>query len=103
MTVQPREPTAGADRGPAYDLLVLLSEGGIRSRAELARRLGIGEALLAMIADDLTRRGYLTAIAMDCSTGCKGCSLASACGQTEGLQKGAPLIALTDKGRRAAT
>ena len=39
------------------DLLRLLGDGGIHSTAELTRRLGINEALLATMTGDLTRRG----------------------------------------------
>ncbi len=39
------------------DLLRLLGDGGIHSTAELARRLGVNEMLLATMTADLTRRG----------------------------------------------
>ena len=61
------------------DLLRLLGDGGIHSTAELARRLGVNEALLATMTGDLTRRGYLAALDMSCATACDGCGIAAAC------------------------
>lgn len=77
-------------------MLRLLNEGGIHSTAELARRLGVSEALVVAMADDLTRRGYLTSPEMGCTTTCDGCGLARACAIA-----GAGLLTLTAKGRRA--
>jgi hypothetical protein len=78
-------------------MLRLLSEGGIRSTAELARRLEVSEGLVGLMMEDLTRRGYLASLGSDCSTGCGSCGLATACGTTG---KSAPVLTLTEKGRR---
>ncbi len=78
-------------------LLHLLGEGGIRSTAELARRLDISEGLVGLMVEDLTRRGYLAPLDAGCSSGCDGCGLSSACSVTAKP----PVLALTEKGRRA--
>ena len=79
------------------DLLRLLSDGGIHSTAELARRLGVNEALLATMTGDLTRRGYLAALDMGCATACDGCGMGATCSDPR-----APLLTLTAKGQAAA-
>lgn len=81
-------------------LLQLLGEGGIRSTAELARRLNVSEGLIGLMTDDLMRRGYLAPLAADCDTGCASCGLAAACGT---LTKSPPILTLTEKGRRASS
>jgi hypothetical protein len=86
-------------------LLQLVSHGGIRSTAELGKRLGVSEGLVTMMAEDLRRRGYLQALSgaafgSECATGCGGCAIVSTCklpGRTEEL----PLLALTEKGKAA--
>jgi hypothetical protein len=87
-------------------LLDLLSYGGIRSTSELARRLGVSEALVGMMAEDLARRGYLQAVAGgDCdaesTVTCGGCSIVSQC-KLPGAEDRLPLLALTEKGKSAA-
>lgn len=83
-------------------LLQLVSCGGIRSTAELGRRLGTSEALVTMMAEDLRRRGYLEAISGgECDTGCASCGVASSCKAT-GSDDRLPLLLLTDKGKAAA-
>jgi hypothetical protein len=79
-------------------MLQLLGEGGIHSTAGLARRLGISERLVAAMAEDLTRHGYLTPIAQECGSSCSGCWAATSCGRPES----APTLALTPKGRRVS-
>lgn len=84
-------------------LLGLLSYGGIRSTGELARRLGVSEALVGMMAEDLTRRGYLQALTGgDCSTGCGGCAVVSQC-KLPGADDRLSLLALTEKGKLVAS
>jgi Mn-dependent DtxR family transcriptional regulator len=80
-------------------MLQLLEEGGIHSTAELARRLGITEGLVAAMAASLTHHGYLTPIETGCKTSCTGCWAAERC---SGTQATAPTLALTPKGRQAA-
>ncbi len=84
------------------EMLRLLAEGGVRSTAEIARRLGVGQELVAAMAGDLARRGYLAALETGCATGCDGCGLASACAAPGSPAAVMPMLALTAKGRRAA-
>jgi hypothetical protein len=79
-------------------MLQLLEEGGIHSTAELARRLGTTEALVAAMAENLTHHGYLTRVETGCETSCTGCWAAGRC---SGSQPTAPTLALTPKGRQA--
>ena len=82
-------------------MMGLLREGGIRSTAELARRLDTSEGLVSMMTDDLVRRGYLAPVDTGCSTDhCSGCGLSAACSTTPSATM--PLLVLTEKGRRAA-
>jgi DNA-binding IclR family transcriptional regulator len=82
-------------------LLRLLADGAIHSRAELARRLGIGEALMSAMLDDLQRRGYLAAFDPSCGERCAGCGIRSTC-EPDGSSAPAPrLLALTERGARA--
>jgi hypothetical protein len=83
-------------------LLGLLSLGGIRSTSELAKRLSVSESLVVMMAEDLTRRGYLQALSgSDCSAGCGGCAVVSQC-KLPGADDRLPLLALTEKGKVVA-
>ncbi|MCX6030301.1 MAG: FeoC-like transcriptional regulator [Chloroflexi bacterium] len=84
------------------ELLRLLAEGGVHSTAEIARRLGVGPELVAAMADDLARRGYLAPLDTGCATGCDGCGLASTCAAPGSPAAVIPMLALTAKGRRAA-
>ena len=80
------------------DLLRLLGDGGVHSTAELARQLGVSEALLATMTGDLTRRGYLAPVDNGCGTGCDGCGMGKACAPAFGNAP-APMLMLTAKGR----
>ncbi len=84
------------------DLLRLLGDGGIHSTAELARRLGVSEALLATMTGDLTRRGYLAALNTGCATACAGCGLSASCAAPGEPSVHASLLMLTPKGQAAA-
>lgn len=79
-------------------MLHLLEEGGIHSTAELARRLETTEALVAALAEHLTRHGYLTPITRDCDAPCSGCWAAGNCGRPA---PAFPTLTLTPKGRQA--
>jgi hypothetical protein len=68
--------------------------------ADLARRLGVNEALLATMTGDLTRRSYLAALNTSCATACDGCGIATACAPGEPSTH-ASLLTLTPKGQRA--
>lgn len=79
-------------------LLRLLDSGGIHSTADLARQLDVGEGLLAAMADDLVRHGYLASLTDNCGTGCNSCWAAAVC---TGSGNALPVLALTAKGREA--
>ena len=84
-------------------LLQLVSYGGIRSTAELGKRLGVSEGLVTMMAEDLRRRGYLQAVSNgECVTGCASCGIANSC-KLPGADMRLPLLVLTEKGKLAAT
>lgn len=83
-------------------LLQLVSYGGIRSTAELGRRLGVSETLVTMMAEDLRRRGYLQAVSGgECDAGCASCAIVSTC-KLPGKADLLPLLTLTEKGKTAA-
>jgi len=86
-------------RTPLAEMLRLLADGGIHSTADLARRLEVGEGLLAAMVDDLSRRGYLAAVDQSCGGACNGCGVRSACATPGATPR---LLALTERGRRAA-
>jgi hypothetical protein len=80
-------------------MLQLLEQGGLHSTAELARRLGVTEALIAALVEDLARRGYLAPIDGGCGQrSCSGCWAAVSCERPQST----PIVALTSKGRQAA-
>ena len=60
-------------------LLQLVAEGGVRTRAELARELGVSEGLMGQMIEHLARMGYLRPVAGDCESRCAGCPLAGTC------------------------
>ena len=94
---------ANATRTPLAEMLRLLADGGIHSTAELARRLEVGEGLLAAMVDDLSRRGYLAAVDQSCGAACDGCGIRAACAAPGATPTAPRLLALTDRGRRAAS
>lgn len=96
------------DAGLPVRMLRILGEGGIRSIAELARRLEVSEALVGMIAEDLARRGYLAVLGDGCGA-CSGCGSAAgssrsrgSCGVPGTSTSTPPVLSLTAKGREAA-
>ncbi len=91
-----------ADTSLPMRLLQMVSYGGIRSTAELGRRLGISEGLVTVMAEDLRRRGYLQALSgSECDTGCASCAIVSTC-KLPGSADLLPLLALTEKGKTVA-
>jgi hypothetical protein len=64
--------------------------------------LGLSEGMVAAMAEDLARHGYLAALAGGCSTGCAGCSAARSCSLPGEAAPGRSLFVLTEKGQRAA-
>jgi hypothetical protein len=80
-------------------LLQMVSYGGIRSTAELGKRLGVSEALVTMMAEELRRRGYLQAVSCgSCDTGCASCGIVTQC-KLPGPADQLPLLVLTEKGK----
>ncbi len=69
---------------------------------EVARQMGVSEALLAEMADALVRRGYLVPVSAGCgsASACAGCAIEPMCGT--GSRPPARILALTEQGRRAA-
>jgi hypothetical protein len=84
--------------GLLQQFLSLLDSGGLHTMDETARQLGVSEALVSAMADNLLRRGYLAALNDSCGTSCGGCPVSSACHLPESVPK-APMMALTAKGR----
>ena len=60
-------------------LLQTLQGGGTHTVAELARELGVSEALVELMIEDLVRMGHLAVATGSCGGRCAGCSLAKAC------------------------
>jgi hypothetical protein len=79
-------------------MLALLTEGGIASTADLARRLNVSEGLVGAMAEELARRGYLARVS-GCQGGCGGCHAASACATLQNAP--GALLVLTSRGRQA--
>jgi hypothetical protein len=67
--------------------------GNVHSGADLARRLGISEGLLAQMMEDLARKGYLAAV--ETPSGCSGCA---GCGGSKACNSCGPNEATTRKG-----
>ena len=78
-------------------LIRILSEGGTYTYPVLARRLGIGEALLESMLQDLARMGYLRAVSGVCDARCASCPLAPACA----VGGTGHVWMLTERGRRS--
>jgi len=78
------------------ELLRLMAQGGVRTRAELARELGVSEGLVEQMLEDLARMGYLKPVEGSCASQCTACPLAKTCAA------GTParIWALTEKGLR---
>ena len=83
-------------------MLQLLNRGGIHAMDEIARRLGVSEALVAAMADSLVQQGYLVALDGQHDGACAGCSLSGGCGTSASGSCRSHLLALTSKGRRIA-
>lgn len=84
------------------ELLKVLATGGLRSMSDVARELGVSEALVIEMVDGLAGRGYLVPLQSGCSHGssCSGCTLQSPCGAD--CRPPNRILALTERGRRAA-
>ena len=80
------------------ELLRLVAQGDVRTRVELARKLGVSEGLVEQMLEDLARMGYLKPVEGDCASQCTGCPLARTCA----VGTPARIWALTEKGQKAA-
>ena len=84
--------------GLLEDLLIALIDGGSRTVAELAQKLGATERMVRELMGGLSRMGYLRSLSGECGEGCGSCPLAGECvtASVEGIW------VLTEKGREAA-
>lgn len=83
--------------------LQAISAANAHSRADLAQRLEVSEGLLALMMEDLARKGYLEAVpvAPGGSSGCHGsCQSCKACACGESTEQ--HVWVLTEKGLNAA-
>jgi len=81
-----------------HGFLKTIQDGEVQSLLEIARKLGISPDMVLRMARDLTRKGYLQEIGMDCAepqTGCPDCAVNSTC------QVAVKHWFLTEKGRAA--
>jgi len=101
MSITTRTPASALTAALPRQMLAVLSEGGIASTAAVARRLGVSEGLVIVMAEEMTRHGYLARM-NGCHGSCGGCHAAVACATSpSGITPGAFLL-LTPKGRQAA-
>jgi DNA-binding MarR family transcriptional regulator len=78
-----------------------IARGHAHSHADLARRLEISESMLDQMIQELTHRGYLTAISqVSTCHSCSGCQLSDVCSSERSEESGLPKRwSLTAKGR----
>ena len=60
-------------------ILDRIAQGGTWTTESLAEELGTTALLVAMMVEDLERRGYLKRVASTCSGTCASCALATGC------------------------
>ena len=77
-------------------MLDLIRKGQVGTQGQLAQQLGVSEAMVSQMIEQLAAQGYLEEATM-CVEGCQGCSLKAACGNDRELR----LWSLTEKGARA--
>ncbi len=80
------------------NLLRIIATGGAHSYKELAHRLGISEALLDTMLEDLRRMGYLRLTGASCSACCEHCPMGDACA----VGHAGRVWVLTEAGQRMA-
>jgi hypothetical protein len=83
-----------------HRFLETLWGGDVQSTQDIARRLDISQEMVLLIAQDLTRKGYLQELGSDCGephSGCPDCPINGSC------QAPTRHWFLTPKGRLAAT
>ena len=79
-------------------LLGVLALGGAVSYGDLARTLGVDQALVQQMVEHLARLGYLRPAAGSCGEECGACALEDACSSNGSDHT----WTLTEKGSRAA-
>jgi predicted ArsR family transcriptional regulator len=77
-------------------ILGVLAEGGVVSYSDVARTLGVDQALVRQMVEHLVTLGYLRPAAGPCREECKACSLEASC-----LSGPEHTWTLPEKGRRA--
>jgi hypothetical protein len=86
-------------------LLSVIAAKGTTTSADLARGLGVHHGLLDAMLEDLTRKGYLSAVTEGCSVACDRCPMHKACLYRRQARiwmlspKGESLLAKRGKGR----
>ncbi len=83
-----------------------MSMGDVYNCADLARQMDVSEGMLALMMEDLARKGYLAPLATAAEGGCSGCG---GCGRYQACAHCSPEEktvskgwVLTAKGREAA-
>jgi hypothetical protein len=65
-----------------HDFLKTIRDGEVQSLLEISRSLRISPTMALQMADDLSRKGYLQEMGVDCGTpqsGCSDCPAGSNC------------------------
>ncbi len=76
-----------------HGLLMKLMDEKVQTNSILASKLGVSNALLADMLNNLEKMGYLQTLDSGCNKqGCSGCSKKAACNQT------LPMRIITEKG-----
>jgi len=60
-------------------LLQIIASGDLHTAPRLAQQLGVSEALLDNMLDELMRMGYLTSASAGCSGQCDHCAMGGTC------------------------
>jgi len=79
-------------------VLLIVAQGGIHTRRELAQRLNVSEELVQQMIDELVRIGYLKPVVGDGDDRCAGCPFAAECS----IGGAGRIWALAEKGLRAS-
>jgi len=83
-----------------HDFLKTIRDGEVQSLPEISRTLRISPAMALQMADDLSRKGYLQEMGVDCGTPQSGCS---DCPAGSGCQVLTQHWFLTEKGKAAVS
>jgi len=66
------------------NLLELLKEKEVHSPKELARKLGESEEMVAVLLDELAKRGVITSSELCAPSACEGCPVKNGCKSSSG-------------------